>query len=223
MLGAPAMRFAVAGLSLVLLLGSPAARAASSSSSSPAHETPAEANATPSWLSGARFQLGALVLAHVRRDTSIDKEPGTLAPGAALGVVWRVEGWEIGPTVRGAYFDEPTLFSSRRTLMMSAGGRARWFAFPTSSLSPFVDVGADLMVFAVDDAGNIGPSAHGGAGVEVFHDDGHHRLRFELGVDVPTFALAYPEVSLACAGCGRSSATERIYLVPATLAATWTF
>jgi hypothetical protein len=66
---------------------------------------------------------------------------------------------------------------------------------------------------------------HAGAGLEIFHDHAHHRLRFEVGVDVPTFALAKPEVSLdsACAGCGRTAARDRIYLVPGTVAATWTF
>lgn len=107
--------------------------------------------------------------------------------------------------------------------MMSLGGRARWFAFPQSSVSPFIDAGVDFLAFFADDAYGVGPSAHGGVGIEVFHADAHHRLRFDLGVDVPTFALAYPEVSLNCAGCGRSSASRTIYLVPGTIAATWTF
>src|SRR5687767_8428939 len=167
-----------------------------------AHAAPEEGTeeAIASRTSGARFQMGALVLGHVRHvgtGANEDKEPGTLAPGGALSVVWRVEGWELGPILRAAYFQEPTYLSSRRTIFMSAGGRARWFAFPSSNVSPFVDVGVDFLAFAVDDAANIGPSAHGGVGLEVFHADAHHRLRFDLGVDVPTFALAYPEVSMA--------------------------
>lgn len=62
--------------------------------------------------SGARFQMGALGFAHVREvSTSVgsDKEPGTIAPGGLLGVVWRVDAWELGPP-----FASPTS-KSRRT------------------------------------------------------------------------------------------------------------
>lgn len=209
---------------LVATLGLAASLFAASSAH--AAEEPAQENETPAALRGARVQVGALMLAHVRQETGFDKEAGTLAPGGALAVVWRVEGWELGPIIRGAHFDEPHFWSTRKTTMMSAGGRARWFAFPSSGVTPFVDVGPDLLVLAVDDAANIGPSLHAGAGFEVFHNHAHHRLRFDVGVDVPTFALAKPEVSVnspACAGCGRSSASDRLYLVPGTVAATWTF
>ena len=37
---------------------------------------------------GARVELGAFMLAHVRRENSLDREPGTLAPGGSLGVGW---------------------------------------------------------------------------------------------------------------------------------------
>lgn len=190
-----------------------------------AAEDDAPAEETPKALRGARVQLGVSMFGHVRRASSFEKEEGTLAPGGQVAVVWRVESWELGPIVRGAYYREPYFLSTRRTMMMSAGGRARWFAFPSSSVTPFADVGPDWMVFAMDDAGNMGPALHAGAGLEVWHDDAHHRLRFDVGVDIPTFALNYPEVSLAsdCAGCGRSSASDHVYVVPGTIAASWTF
>jgi hypothetical protein len=72
--------------------------------------TPEEAEQTiASRTAGPRVQAAALMLAHVRRveqSAFAEKEPGTLAPGGALGVVWRVESWELGPLVRGAYFKE---------------------------------------------------------------------------------------------------------------------
>jgi hypothetical protein len=211
------MRFVWRACSAVLfLLGA-------SSDARAAEEAPVEE--TPKALTGARLQLGVSMFGHVRRASSFDTEPGTLAPGGQLAVVWRIEGWEVGPIVRGAYFKEPHFLSSRRTIMMAAGGRARWFAFSSSSVTPFIDVGPDLMLFGADDAVNIGPALHAGAGLEVFHNHPHHRLRFDFGVDVPTFALNYPQVDMAsgCAGCGRSSAREHVYLVPGTIAASWTF
>ena len=195
----------------------------------PAEERSEQTEAAPSSrTTGPRVQVGALMLAHVRRveeSAFSEKEPGTLAPGGALGVVWRVEGWELGPTIRGAYFKERHFFSTRKTSFLSAGGRARWFVLPSSNVSPFLDFGVDLLAFTVDSASSWGPSAHGGAGLEIFHDHAHHRLRIDLGVDVPTFALDddITVMSPACAGCGRSSSTNRIYIVPATVAATWTF
>lgn len=209
-----------------LLLASSAADAEAKPAEAKAAETGSDDATTPASSSGARVQVGALVVGHVRRVTAAgDKEPGTLAPGGVASVVWRVEGWELGPTLRAAHFEEPHFMSLRKTTLLSAGGRARWFAFASSSVTPFVDVGVDLLAFRVDSTHNFGPSAHGGLGLEVFHRDAHHRLRFDLGVDVPTFALDEGDTRAEtfCAGCGRSSATERIYIVPATLAATWTF
>lgn len=225
MLGRGAMRFAIVGLSVLLqgasLLVPSAARAAPSP---PADEPTTEAGASSSRPAGARFLLGALMLAHVRRETSLDKEPGTLAPGVALAVGWRLlDAWEVEATARGAHYDEPGMWSARRTTLLSAGGRARWFIAPSAGVSPFVDFGLDVLVLAVDSASGIGPSAHVGAGVELFHDHAHHRLRLVLGADVPAFAVTYPQAALGCEGCASFSTGRPLYLVPATLAATWTF
>jgi hypothetical protein len=213
------MRFAIAGLGLALLvsLAPTSARAASEETAVPEATSSAKTG-------GARFELGALMLAHVRRETSDEKEPGTLAPGAALGVSWRIfDAWQLEATLRGAHYEAPSMWKSRRTIMLSTGGRARWFIAPSSSVSPFVDFGIDLYALAVDEAHGIGPSAHLGAGVEVFHDDAHHRLRLGLGVDVPAFALTYPQASLACDTCEWFSTGRPLYVIPATIAATWTF
>ena len=141
------------GALLLLLVASSEARAAEDGPAAPVEETPKA-------LTGPRVQIGVSMFGHVRRASAFEKEEGTLAPGGQLAVVWRIEGWEVGPIIRGASYREPYFLSSRRTKMMSAGGRARWFAFSSSSVTPFVDVGPDWMVFAMDDAGNMGPALH---------------------------------------------------------------
>jgi hypothetical protein len=171
-------------------------------------------------VSGARLKVGAFALAHVRRESHFDKEPGTVAPGVELGVGWRFADWEIDALARGAHFQEPNFLSSRGTTMLSLGGRARWFVRPSSSVSPFLELGLDVSALRVDAAHGIGPSAHAGVGIEMLHDRAHHRLRIGLGLDVPAYAVTYAQVSL---GSGWSSQRRPLYLVPATLAATWTF
>jgi hypothetical protein len=187
--------------------------------------TESPGTAKESAVDGARLKVGALAVAHVRREDSADKEPGTIAPGVALGVGWRVwDSWELEATVRGAYFKEPHWDSLRRTMMLSAGGRARWFtSSSSSSVSPYLDFGLDLLVLMVDEAHGIGPSAHAGGGIELLHDHAHHRLRIGLGIDVPAFAITYPQANVGCEGCEWFSTQRPLYLLPASLAATWTF
>jgi hypothetical protein len=100
---------------------------------------------------------------------------------------------------------------------------ARWFTSPSASTSPYLDFGLDLLAILVDDGHGMGPSAHAGGGVELLHDNAHHRLRIGLGIDVPAFAITYPQVALGCEGCQWFSTQRPMYIVPATLAVTWTF
>lgn len=178
-------------------------------------------------IDGLRFSLGAFALAHWRRPvrtalvSALDS--WRIVPGLALGIEWRRGSWAFDVGVRGAYYYDPHMFWVGETKFLAAGGGARWF-FYSGSLSPYFDLGFELLHFGVDSYAGLSPAAHLGGGIELRHDRAHHRFRFELGVDVPAFAVSSVEPVGCLADSGAicpSPKTETLYLVPVSLGATW--
>ena len=80
-------------------------------------------------------------------------------------------------------------------------------------------------VLYVDDYAGWGPSAHVGAGVEIWHDRPHHRLAIGFGVDVPAYR-AVNRVRNDFASWASSNDPvngDHFWAVPVSLAASWTF
>ena len=186
-----------------------------SSASAEIGEQPSEARAHDT--TGLRVEAAAFGLVHARRSGSSHRGGTGAAPGVELGGAYRTAGrWDMYLNARFAYFDCGVLCGPRtRYAALSGGGR--WYAAAQpSAVAFFLDLGVRALVLQFDDYGGIGPAAHLGMGVEVFHADRHHRLAFQAGVDVPTFR-ATRTYDLG------GTVTEGYYAVPVTAAGRWTF
>jgi hypothetical protein len=196
------------GLALVAMLALPRIARASDG-------PPEPAEAQKSAASGLRARAGAFGLMHARRGDIEHPETMVFAPGLSMSGGFRLRSWDLDGRLRAAYG------TARYTLFGAAGAHARWFASPESSVTPFVALGADLLLMRIDYIA-VGASAHLGLGVEAWHDQAHGRLGVELGIDLPSFRHDVGSRGELFAGDGWFSSEKKIYVVPITLAMTWT-
>jgi len=174
--------------------------------------------ASPSDTTGLRAEAATFGLVHARRSNDTAAAGTGAAPGLELGGSYRTGGaWDVYANVRYAYFGSCSLYgdyekcSQTNYAALSAGGR--WYAARHAPTAFFVELGARALTFQFDDYSGVGPAAHLGMGVEIFHDDRHHRLSIQGGVDLPTFGATRSD--------GR--VTDGYYAVPVTAMARWTF